>query len=312
MAKKKKENKEKPAHLIARAKAKFEIYTVKEPCELLDFLMKSKEGANRTTAKSLLSKRLIFVDNVITTQYNFPLKPGMKVQVSKSKGEKELRNSMLKVLYEDAYLIVVEKKSGLLAVGAPTKRERSAHSILTEHVQRSSRHRKVYLVHRLDKEASGILIFAKDEKTKLSIQDHWRDVVKELRYVAVLSGDLEKENGVICSWMNDGKLYVSHSQLGNSNEDKAITYYKTIKRANGYSLVELETDKKNQIRMHMKELHHPIVGDLKFGDGNDPIKRLALHSFKLSFRHPVTKQAMEFETPYPSVFKKIMLRTNEE
>lgn len=309
---KKKEKKEKPAHLIARAKAKFTVYPVKEGGELMDFLMKAKDGISRTTAKSLLSKRQVYVDNVITTQYNFLLKPGMKVQISKEKGKKEFRSNLLKIVYEDAYIIVIEKREGVLTIGTDKQKERTAHSILNEYVQRAGRQNRVYIVHRLDKDTSGLLIFAKDEKTKFTLQDHWEQVVKERRYVAVLSGEMEKDRGTVASWLTDNKMFVTYSSLTNNGGDKAITHYKTIKRANGYSLVELEleTGRKNQIRVHMQDLKHPVLGDVKYGDGNNPIGRLALHAFKLSFYHPVTNDLMEFETPYPGTFKKIMLKNS--
>lgn len=308
--KKKKEKKDKPPRLIARAQSKFVTFTVKEPCELMDFLMKAKDGISRTTAKSLLSKRQVYVENVITTQYNYPLKPGMKVQFSKDKGKKEFRSNLLKIVYEDAYILVVEKREGVLTIGTDTQKERTAHSILNEYVQRSGRQHRVYVVHRLDKDTSGLLVFAKDEKTKFTLQDYWEDIVKERRYVAVLSGDMEKDQGTVTSWLMDNKMFVTYSSMTNNGGDKAITRYKTIKRANGYSLVELEleTGRKNQIRVHMQDLKHPVAGDVKYGDGNDPIGRLALHAFKLSFYHPVTNELMEFETPYPAAFKKIMIK----
>lgn len=310
--KKEKRQKEKSARIIARAKAKFTVYQVKEAIELMDFLTKIMDGASRTTVKSFLTKRQVYVDNVITTQYNFPLKPGMKVQINKDKGKKEFHSSLLKIVYEDNYLLVIEKREGLLTIGTDKQKERTAHSILNEYVQRSGKQHRVFVVHRLDRDTSGLLIFAKDEKTKFTLQDHWSEIVKDRRYVAVLSGEMEKDNGTITSWLMDNKMYVTYSSMTNNGGDKAITHYKTIKRANRYSLVELEleTGRKNQIRVHMQDLKHPVLGDIKYGDGNDPLGRLALHAFKLSFYHPVTNDLMEFETPYPAAFKKIMLKSS--
>ena len=275
----------------------------------MDFLMKTINGISRNSAKSLLTNRQVYIDNIVTTQYNFLLKPGMKVQVSKEKGKKEFKSNLLKIVYEDAYLIVIDKKEGLPTVGTgKLKKERTAHSILNDYVQRSGKQHKVYTIHRLDKEASGLMIFAKDEKTKINLQDHWHEIVKEYRFVAVLSGEMEKDNGAITSWMVDNKLYITHSGLSNNSGDKAITYYKTIKRSNGYSLVELETERKNQIRVHMNELGHPVSGDIKYTEEDSSIDRLALHAFKISFNHPVTGELMNFETPYPSLFKKVMIK----
>lgn len=307
ITKKKKEKKSKP---VARAKAKYTAYSVKEASELMDFLMNKIDGISRTTAKSLLSKRMVMVDNVIRTQYNHPLKSGMKVQVSKNKGNKEFRSSLLKLVYEDAYLLVVDKREGLLTIGTDKQKERTAHSILNEYVQRSGKNHRIYVVHRLDRDTSGLLVFAKDEKTKITLQDYWDRIVKDRRYVAVVSGEVEKDGGTITSWLKDNKVFITYSSMTNNGGDKAITHYKVIKRANGYSLLELEleTGRKNQIRVHMQDLKHPVLGDVKYGDGNNPIGRLALHAYKLSFYHPVTDELLEFETPYPSEFRKIMLK----
>jgi len=309
----KKKTKEKPTPLERaerKLRAKFTAYPVKEAGELMDFLMKAQNGISRTTAKSQLSKRLVYVDNAITTQYNFPLKPGMKVQINKEKEKKEFRSNLLKIVYEDTYLLVVDKRQGLLTIGTDKQKERTAHSILNEYVQRSGKQHRVYVVHRLDKDTSGLLVFAKDEKTKFTLQDYWNEIVKERRYVAILSGEMEKDNGTVTSWLKDNKMYVTYSSMMNNGGDKAITHYKTIKRANEYSLVELEleTGRKNQIRVHMQELKHPVIGDPKYGNTDNPLGRLALHAYKLCFYHPITGDLMEFETPYPPAFKKLMLK----
>ena len=264
-----------------KARAQYTNYAVKEPMELMEFLAAKMPDASRTKLKSLLSKRVVFVDNVITTQFNFPLEAGMKVKISKQKGKKEFNNRLLKIVYEDAYIIVVEKMQGLLSVNTERQKERTAYTILNEYVQRSGRQFRVFIVHRLDRDTSGLMMFAKDEKTQRTLRDNWHEIVTDRRYVAVVEGSMEKD-------------------------------YDTIKRANGYSLLELdlETGRKNQIRVHMQDLGHPIIGDGRYGreDSPNPIGRLALHAFKLCFYHPVTGDLMEFETPYPAEFKKLFLK----
>ncbi len=225
--------------ITARARTQYTDYMVKEPMELMEFLAAKMPDASRTKLKSLLSKRIIYVDSVITTQYNFPLKPGMKVQISREKGRKEFNHKLMKIVYEDAYIIVIEKMQGLLSVNTDRQKERTAYTIL-----------------------------------------------------------------------NDRKLYVYSSPTDDGGQE-SITHYRTIKRANGYSLVELnlETGRKNQIRVHMQDLGHPIIGDGRYGlEDVNPIGRLALHAFKLCFYHPVTGELMRFETPYPGEFKKLVLK----
>ncbi len=294
-----------------KAMAQYTDYSVKEPMELMEFLAARMPDASRTKLKSLLSKRVVYVDNVITTQFNFPLQPGMKVKISKDKGRKEFSNRLLKIVYEDAYVIVVEKTEGLLSVNTERQKERTAYSILNEYVQRTNKRSRVYIVHRLDRDTSGLMMFAKDEKTQRVLRDNWHDIVTDRRYVAVVTGELEKNYDTVTSWLTDKTLYVANSTYDDGGQ-KSITHYRTIKRGNGLSLVELdlETGRKNQIRVHMQSLGHPLIGDGRYGGdiAPNPIGRLALHAFKLNFYHPVTNQLMEFDTPYPPAFKKLFLK----
>lgn len=304
----KKENTGRP---VAKAQAKYIVFHVTEPAELMAFIMQKMSGISRTAAKTLLVKRQVMVNNIITTQYNYALAPGMKVQISKEKAKKEFHNPLLKIVYEDAYIIVIEKMPGLLSVNTERQKERTAYTILNEYVQRSGKQNRVYIVHRLDRDTSGLMMFAKDEKTQRTLRDYWHEIVTDRRYVAVVQGTMEKDHDTVVSWLTDRTLYVSSSRHDDGGS-KSITHYKTIKRANGFSLMELnlETGRKNQIRVHMQDLGHPIIGDGRYGgeDTPNPIGRMALHAFKLCFYHPVTGNLLEFETPYPPAFKKLFVK----
>ena len=291
----------------AKAQNQYTDYFVREPMELMEFLASKMPQASRTKLKSLLTKRVVFVDNVITTQYNLPLQPGMKVQISRDKHTHEFRSNLLRIVYEDAYLIVVEKREGLLSVGTERERERTASTILNEYLRRQDRRSRVYVVHRLDRDTSGLMMFAKDEKTQHTLRDNWHELVFDRRYVAVVTGEMERDRGTVHSWLTDRTLYVHSSPVDDGGKE-SVTHYRTIKRTKGLSLVELhlETGRKNQIRVHMQDLGHPVVGDGRYGLENfNPIGRLALHAFKLCFHHPVTGEEMRFETPYPAEFKKL-------
>ena len=294
---------------VARAQARFTDYVVREPMELMAFLAARMPQASRTKLKTLLAKRVVYVDNAITTQYNFPLRPGMKVQISRDKGNHEFRHRLLRLVYEDAYLLVVEKEPGLLSVGTERQHERTAHAILSEYVKRSGRGPgRVFVVHRLDRDTSGLMMFAKDEKTQHTLRDNWHQIVFDRRYVAVVAGRMERDAGTVHSWLTDHTLYVSSSPVDDGGQE-SVTHYRTIKRSDRYSLMELhlETGRKNQIRVHMQDLGHPVVGDSRYGlEDLDPIGRLCLHAFKLCFTHPVTGETLEFETPYPPQFKALM------
>ena len=294
--------------LRARAQAQYTDYAVREPMELMQFLAAMMPQASRTKLKSLLAKRVVLVDNVITTQYNSPLQPGMKVQISREKGKHQFHHNLLKIVYEDAYLIVVEKKPGLLSVSTEREKGKTAAAILTEYLQRSDRRRRVYAVHRLDRDTSGLMMFAKDEYTQRTLRDNWHQIVTDRRYVAVVCGAMEQDRGTVHSWLTDRTLYVYSSPVEDGGKE-AVTHYRTLRRANGFSLVELklETGRKNQIRVHMQDLGHPVAGDGRYGlEEVNPIGRLALHAFRLCFYHPVTGELMEFGTPYPAEFKRLV------
>ena len=174
----------------AKAQAQYTDYIVKEPMELMAFLSAKMPQASRTKIKSLLSKRIVYVDNVITTQYNFPLAPGMKVQISRDKNTHEFRSRLLKIVYEDAYLIVIDKSESLLSVNTERQKERTAYTILNEYVRCSGKQNRVYIVHRLDRDTSGLMMFAKDEKTQHTLRDNWHNIVFDRRYVAVVNGEM--------------------------------------------------------------------------------------------------------------------------
>ncbi len=290
-------------------------YPVKEPAELMQFLMNRVSGISRTRAKELLSQRMVYVDKEIVTQYNHPLKPGQLVQISKNRHVHTLRSRWVRLVYEDAFIIVVEKKEGILTNALPGDRRENVKAILDEYVKRQSKGFSVHTVHRLDKGTSGILLFAKRRDIQQIFTDNWKDIVTDRRYIAVVQGEMEKDSGTVTSWLTDNKMFVTYSSVIDNGGKYAITNYRTLKRKNGYSLVELklETGRKNQIRVHMQDLHHPIVGDYKYGstvedyaERSNPVGRICLHAFRLAFRHPITGEFLKFETPYPGAFTSLM------
>lgn len=298
----------KPAWLIARSRNQYTDYNVHGNFELLQFLMEKVTNGSRTKAKYLLTNRCVQVGDSIVTQYNHALSEGMVVRISKQKSHTEFRHNMIQLLYEDAYLMVIKKKQGLLSVATETQKERTAQHILTEYVKRQNRNNRIFVVHRLDRATSGIMMYTKDERTMNTFRDNWHKIVYDRRYIAVVEGEMEKDYGMVRSYLNESGMMVHSSPVDNGGR-LAITHYKTIRRGNGFSLVELqlETGRKNQIRVHMKELGHPVVGDRRYGAQYDPLGRLCLHAFKLCFTHPVTGENVEFEDEYPSAFKGLII-----
>lgn len=296
---------------------RYTTYIVKEPAELLPFLMTTIAGISRTKAKEYLSQRMVYVNNQIVTQFNHPLQKGNVVQVSQNRHKRTVSTDKVRIVYEDAFLFVVDKQEGLLTNSMPGSRQESVKSILDQYVQRQNRAFTVNTVHRLDKGTSGLLIFAKRRDIQKIFTDNWHDLVFDRRYVAVVQGTA-RDQGTVASWLTEGPRCVTLSSPTDNGGKYAVTHYRTLQRRNGYSLVELKLDtgRKNQIRVHMQDLRHPIVGDFKYGYQNpdtvqdaahtSPSGRICLHAVSIAFRHPITGEVLQFETPIPPAFTQLL------
>ncbi len=276
-----------------------------EPFELMTFLLAKMGGMSRNSVKSLLAHRQIMVNSKITTLFNQALQPGDLITVNSSRGNIELKHPKLKIIFEDEYLIVVEKKEGLLTVIAGDSEETTAFSILKNHVKKSSPTNRIYTVHRLDRETSGVIMFAKNREVQQTLQENWHRIITRRIYVAVVEGTVEKEEDTIVTWLSENEKSLKiHSSNSDNGGQQAITHYRKIKSNENYSLleIELETGRKNQIRVHMQGIGHPIIGDKKYGAGISPINRMGLHARLIAFYHPVTTEVVSFETPVPRNF----------
>lgn len=283
-------------------------FKVSEPTELMTFLLAKMGGMSRTSIKSLLAHRQVMVNEKVTTQFNLALKPNDKVIVNSGRGNIELKHPKLKILFEDSHLIVVEKKEGLLTVSTGDTDETTAFSILKTHVKKSSPQNRIYVVHRLDRETSGIIMFAKNKDVQFTLQENWHRIITRRVYVALIEGKIEKEEDTIVTWLTENEKSLKiHSSSSDNGGQQAITHYRCIKSNENYSLleIELETGRKNQIRVHMQSIGHPIVGDKKYGADVSPIGRLGLHARLLAFYHPVTTEIVSFETQVPRNFLNI-------
>lgn len=280
---------------------------VAEENTLLEFLLANVKHCSRTKIKATLRGRGIKVDGKFVTQFDFPLKPGMKVSVSKRKRDDlQLKSRYVKLVYEDRFLVVVEKNIGVLSMAAGHSLL-NVKSILDDYFHKSHQRCTAHVVHRLDRDTSGLMLYAKDMETEQILEHNWHDIVYDRRYVAVVSGEMEDEGGTIANWLKDNKAYVTYSSPVDNGGKYAVTHFHTLARTTDYSLVEysLETGRKNQIRVHSADMGHPVCGDVKYGNGDDPLHRLCLHAYMLCFVHPVTGERMEFETPIPSAFKSL-------
>ena len=282
----------------------YDHFVVNAPQGLLAFLLENVKQS-RTKIKATLQGRGIKVNGKTVSQFDFPLEPGMKVAVSKTKrNQQSFKNRYVKIVYEDKWLIVIEKNVGILSMAAGHS-SLNVKSVLDDYFKKSHQKCTAHVVHRLDRDTSGLMVYAKDMETEQILEHNWHDIVYDRRYVAVVSGEMEKDEGTIENWLKDNKAYITYSSPVDNGGKLAITHYHVLDRTTDHSLVEfkLETGRKNQIRVHAADMGHPVCGDTKYGNGDDPLHRLCLHAWLLCFTHPVTGETMEFDTIVPTSFR---------
>jgi 23S rRNA pseudouridine1911/1915/1917 synthase len=282
-------------------------FEVMEEMILMQFLLQNLKQKSRDNIKSLLRNKKVFVDGKMVTQFNHPLRPSNQVVIKWDASYEGTINRDLNILYEDDHIIVIEKHAGLLSIATDREKERTAYSILSTHIKIQNPAGKIFVVHRLDRDTSGIMMFAKSEKVQSILQKDWKAAVKERIYIAVVEGKVVETEGTVSSYIYESKALVMHSTQNPEKGELAVTRFRTLKSNNDYSLLEvhLETGKKNQIRIHMQELGHSIAGDKKYGASGNPIGRLGLHASVLAFTHPVTGKPMRFESKVPAKFRRL-------
>ena len=288
------------------AASRYMEFTVQRPAQLQDFLMEALNGISKNKVKNILAGHGVTVDQKNVSQYNFELRPGMVVRISKHKRSNELKNKLVRIVYEDRHLVVVEKGVGILSMPAAA-RQYSVKTVLDTYFTRKHYKCTAHTVHRLDRDTSGLMMFAKSIEVQKILEEHWQEIVTDRRYVAVVSGKMEQEGGTVSSWLKDNKAYVTYSSPYDNGGKYAVTHFHVLARTTEHSLVEfkLETGRKNQIRVHSADMGHPVCGDPKYGNGDDPLHRLCLHAYMLCFVHPATGERMEFETPVPTAFRRL-------
>ncbi|MDR2065013.1 MAG: RluA family pseudouridine synthase [Prevotellaceae bacterium] len=279
---------------------------VKHDAELQNYIMQAT-GKSRTAVKSLFARKQIFVDGENISLYNFQVKKNQIVTInSKGTAPDKIENKLnnLKIVFEDNDIIVVEKPSGMLSVSTGNGNEITACNILRNYVKMKSLHNKIFIVHRLDKNTSGLMLFAKNEQSKQILQLNWNKSVIQRKYIAVVCGRLKNEKGTIISYLKENAAMQMYAGKSTEDAQRAVLSYRVLKSNNNFSLieVELETGRKNQIRVQMQEAGHSIAGDKKYGGKSSPVGRLALHAKTLEFIHPVTREKMSFSTKIPKKF----------
>ncbi len=285
---------------------RIEEYRVDEPTKLFEFLLRAMPERKRTTVKELLRHNQVAInnDNPVTLASQ-ELQPGDTVRVNVTREFQTFHHRRLKIVYEDDDIIIVDKGYGLLSVGTDRAgKEETAYNILKEWVKRKDPRNKIFVVHRLDRDTTGLMMFAKNVEAKETMQHNWNNLVLQRKYIAVVEGDMEPPEGTIRSYLAENAEHQVYSTDDPKQGQLAFTRYRAIGRGRGYSLleVELDTGRKNQIRAHLSEQGHPISGDRRYGAAPSPIHRLALHAQTLRFAHPRTRRDMHFTTPIPTSF----------
>jgi len=275
--------------------------------KLLEFLYESFPDRSRKSIKSLLEQKQIMIQNQIVTRFDYPLAPGMNVIILKKKPADNMTLRKINLLYEDEHLLVIEKSAGLLSVATVKENEETAFSILKRYVKKSHNRTELHIVHRLDRDTSGIMMFAKTKEIQKKLQDNWENAVTKRIYYAVVEGHVQNAEGEIVSCLKENKSLMMYSSKTPGDGQKAVTRYRVLKSTARYSLLEvsLQTGRKNQIRVHLQDIGHSIAGDKKYGASTDPLGRLGLHAGILEFFHPATGKSMHFETPVPAIMVKL-------
>lgn len=279
-------------------------YPVKRECELLEFLFEIFPSQSRNSVKSLLSSRRVSVDGAPITQFNFKLVPGDTIIISNTAIRRKTRSN-LPIIYEDDEFIVINKPSGLLSIASDKEKGSTAYRMLSDYVQQKDKHNRIFVVHRLDEDTSGVLMVAKNPKIQQLLQENWNDIVSKRGYYAIVEGRLKEKSGTIKTYLKKNSQNLMYSVKSPKDAQLAITHYKVMKENDKYSLldVNIDTGRKNQIRVHLGEMGHHVIGDDKYGEPANPIKRLGLHAYCLEFTHPITHKKMRFSAPMPKIFE---------
>lgn len=283
-------------------------YVVKEQCELLQFLLSTFKDQSRNSVKSLLGSHRVSIDGAPVTQFNFQLYPGDTVIISDSPIRKKTRSN-LPIIYEGNDLIVINKPTKLLSVPSDNEKGSTAFRMVNDYLQQKDKHNRAFIVHRLDEDTSGVLMFAKTSKmaNALTDGDNWNNLTKKRGYYAIIEGHLNQTNGTITSYLKKNAQNMMYSSKKKGDGQLAITHYKVMQESPLYTLVDvnIDTGRKNQIRVHFGDLGHHIIGDDKYGEPSNPIKRLGLHAYELDIINPLTGKMMKFKAPIPKEFSSL-------
>ena len=285
-------------------KERKQSFIVSNEISLLDAIFNFKKDLSKKSIKNYIKNKMVMVNNKVITNSSYILEKDDNVMICYEK--RVIPKYDLDILYEDEYLIAINKPCGLLSISNDKEKDITAYRMVSDYVKSSGKYNYIFVVHRLDQDTSGVLMFCKNEKIRDRLQENWNTVVKKRGYIALVDGKLSG-NGTIRSFlMEDKRQFVYSSKNGYGKE--AITHYDVIKNNCNYSMLQvfIDTGRRNQIRVHLSEKGYPIVGDKKYKCKSNPIKRLCLHANMLEFIHPVSKKIICIKCDVPSEFMKLV------
>jgi 23S rRNA pseudouridine1911/1915/1917 synthase len=281
--------------------------TVSESSELLPFLIATLKDKTRTKIKGMLTHKQFKVNKDIVTKHNHQLSPGDQVIVNWDTAHRKQVYEGVKIVFEDDDIIVINKRSGLLSIGSAKEKRQTAYRIVTRHIQQENPVAKLFVVHRLDREASGLMVFAKNRNAQLELKESWEQTFNKNMYLAIAEGTMEKDEDTIKSYLRESKALIVHSSNNPKDGKEGVTRYKVVKKNEYFTLLEawLDTERKNQLRVHLQSIKHPILGDKKYGSTQNPINRAGFHLRTIHLIHPKTQEKLTFETKVPEDFLKL-------
>ena len=290
--------------LVMYMKERKQTFIINKESSLLDAIYVFKRDLSKKSIKSYIKNKMVKVNGKVITNSSYMLKENDNVEISYEK--RVIPKYDLDILYEDEYLIAINKPCGLLSISNDKEKDITAYRMVSDYVKSSNKKNFIFVVHRLDQDTSGILMFCKNEKIRDKMQDNWNTIVKKRGYIAIVDGKMHG-NGTIRSFLIEDKrqfVYSSKNCIGK----EAITHYNVIKNNSNYSMVQvfIDTGRRNQIRVHLSEHGFPIVGDKKYRCKSNPIKRLCLHANMLEFIHPVSKKMVCIKCDIPNEFRKLV------
>lgn len=285
---------------------------------LLEFLFAALPDTKKTNVKQRLKHRCVSVNGLVTTRFDHPVQSGDEVRIETSQGSAPAPAPPfnLEIIFEDKDLLVIDKPAGLLTIATEKIQRKTAIFAVNDYLNRKAGvgkrgrpeyQKRVFVVHRLDRDVSGLLLFAKTEAVKWKLQENWDSFRKE--YDAIVEGCPEKPSGTISSWLTENKLLRVLSGPRTDESKKAVTHYEVVKPGRKYSLlkIRLETGRKHQIRVHLSDLGHPVAGDKTYGAVSSLAGRIALHASRLEFQHPVTGKKLTFTSPLPALLRPLAM-----